>query len=197
MSTEKYSWVIQKSLFELTNQDSTFSHTHQKSKMFNVTSKYSSFFNNKLSVSWIAHVTRDFLTFYSCWLYSSMLHLTSMTLNSPSKTTLTSGVAPKIAFSELNKTTLFNYSFVPLCITFIMFYCNWFVITPLNCMILLDFCFSLPWIILCASVLKPFDVFEALLPSLVHNDAVTVFLQYLNQSGSLAWFLVLDSIETT
>ena len=64
-------------------------------------------------------------------------------------------------------------------------------------MILLDFCFSLPWIILCVSVLKPFDVFEALLPSLVHNDAVTVFLQYLNQSGSLAWFLVLDSIETT
>ena len=29
MSVEKYGWEIQKSLFALTNQDSTFSQTHE------------------------------------------------------------------------------------------------------------------------------------------------------------------------
>ena len=30
--------------------------------MFNISSKYLSFFNNKPLVSWVAHITRDFLT---------------------------------------------------------------------------------------------------------------------------------------
>ena len=47
MLVKKYGWVIQKSLFAETNQDSTFSHTRENSKMFNMTSKYFSFFNNK------------------------------------------------------------------------------------------------------------------------------------------------------
>ena len=44
---EKYVWAIQKSLFPQTNQDSTFWHTCENSKMFKITSKYFSFFNNK------------------------------------------------------------------------------------------------------------------------------------------------------
>ena len=47
MLVEKYVWAIQKSLFAETSQDSTFSHTRENSKMFNITSKYLSFFNNK------------------------------------------------------------------------------------------------------------------------------------------------------
>ena len=47
MLVEKYGWAIQKSLHAETNQDSTFSHTRDNSKMFNVTSKYFNFFNNK------------------------------------------------------------------------------------------------------------------------------------------------------
>ena len=49
-----------------------------------------------------------------------MLHLTSVTLNSSSKTTLTSGVAPKITFSELitrphdSTTVLCLFNFVSL-----------------------------------------------------------------------------------
>ena len=35
MLVEKYGWAIQKSLFAKTNQDSTFSHTGENSKMFN------------------------------------------------------------------------------------------------------------------------------------------------------------------
>ena len=46
MSVEKFGWAIQKSLFAQTNQDSTFSHTRENSKMFNITSKYFWFFNN-------------------------------------------------------------------------------------------------------------------------------------------------------
>ena len=38
MSVEKYDWAIQKSLF---------AYTRENSKMFNITSKYFSFFNNK------------------------------------------------------------------------------------------------------------------------------------------------------
>ena len=45
MLVEKYGWGIQKSLFAQTNKDSTFSHTRKNSKMFNITSKYFSFFN--------------------------------------------------------------------------------------------------------------------------------------------------------
>ena len=46
MSVGKYGWAIQKSLYAETNQGSTFSHTRDNSKMFNITSKYFSFFNN-------------------------------------------------------------------------------------------------------------------------------------------------------
>ena len=47
MLVEKCGWAIQKSLFAETNQDSTFSHTRENSKMFHITSKYFSFFKNK------------------------------------------------------------------------------------------------------------------------------------------------------
>ena len=47
MLAEKYGWAIQKSFFAYTNQVSTFSHTRENSKMFNITSKYFSIFNNK------------------------------------------------------------------------------------------------------------------------------------------------------
>ena len=36
-----------KSLLASSNQDSTFSHNRENSEMFNITSKYFSFFNNK------------------------------------------------------------------------------------------------------------------------------------------------------
>ena len=72
MLVEKYGWAIQKSLFALTNQDSTFSHTNENSKMFNITSKYFSFFNSKPPANWVVHITMDFLTYYSCSYYSSM-----------------------------------------------------------------------------------------------------------------------------
>ena len=49
-----------------------FSHP-RNSKMFNIISKYFSFFNNKPPTIWVAHITRDFLTCYSCSYYSSML----------------------------------------------------------------------------------------------------------------------------
>ena len=51
MSVEKYGWAIQKSSFRWTNQNSTFSRTHENLKMFNVTSKYFNFYNNKLPAS--------------------------------------------------------------------------------------------------------------------------------------------------
>ena len=40
--------------------------------MLNITSKYFKFFNNKPTASWVAHMTRHFLTCYSCLYYSSM-----------------------------------------------------------------------------------------------------------------------------
>ena len=43
--------------------------------MFNITSKYFSIFNNKPPASWVAHVTSDFLTCYSCLYYNSMICL--------------------------------------------------------------------------------------------------------------------------
>ena len=49
--------------------------------MFNITSKYFSFFNNKLPASWVAHITRSF-TCYSYSYYSSMLQvITSSVIN--------------------------------------------------------------------------------------------------------------------
>ena len=73
MSVEKNGWEIQKSLFPQTNQVFIFSYTRENSKMFNITSTYFSFFNNKPPVSWVVHITRDFLTCYSCSYYSSMV----------------------------------------------------------------------------------------------------------------------------
>ena len=50
------------------------SHTRENSKMFNITSKYFSFLNhNKPPESLVAHITRDFLTCYSCLYYNLML----------------------------------------------------------------------------------------------------------------------------
>ena len=57
MSIEKDGWAVQKSLFTQTNQDSTFSHTRENSNIFNMPSKYFSFFNNKPPVSWMAQIT--------------------------------------------------------------------------------------------------------------------------------------------
>ena len=51
MSVEKYGWAIQKGLFAQTDQDSTFSRTRENLKMFNITSKIFSFFNNKRPAS--------------------------------------------------------------------------------------------------------------------------------------------------
>ena len=42
-------------------------------KMFNITTKHLSFFNNKPPASWVMHIGRDFLTCYSCSYYSSMI----------------------------------------------------------------------------------------------------------------------------
>ena len=73
MSVEKYDCAIQKSLFAWTNQDSTFSLTRENSKMFDITSKYFGFFNNETPATLVAHMTRNFLTCYSCSYYSSMV----------------------------------------------------------------------------------------------------------------------------
>ena len=73
MLVKKYGYTIQQSLFAWTNQDSTFSHTRENSKMFNITSKNFSFFKNKPPVSWVAHITRNFFTCYSCSYYSSIV----------------------------------------------------------------------------------------------------------------------------
>ena len=75
MLVEKYGWAIQKSLFAETNQDFTFSHTRENSKMFNITSEYFSFFNIAPPANWVAHITRDFLTCYSCSYYSYLVKI--------------------------------------------------------------------------------------------------------------------------
>ena len=51
MLVEKYGWAIQKSLFAETNHDSTFFQTTENSRMFHITSKYFSVFNNKPTAS--------------------------------------------------------------------------------------------------------------------------------------------------
>ena len=73
MLVEKYGWAIQKSLFAETNQDSTFSHTRKNSKMFNITSKYIRFFNNKLPPSRVTHITKQFSYIFSCSYNNSMV----------------------------------------------------------------------------------------------------------------------------
>ena len=57
--------------FAQTSQDSAFSQTCHYAKMFNITSKYFTFFNNKLAACQVAHITRDFIACYSCSYYSS------------------------------------------------------------------------------------------------------------------------------
>ena len=68
--------MIHKNLFSETNQDSTISFTWENSKVFNITSKYFSIFNNKPPASWGAHITRDFVTCYSCSYCNFMSHQT-------------------------------------------------------------------------------------------------------------------------
>ena len=62
-------------LFKKTYLHRPINRTRENSKMFNITSKYFSFFNNKPPASWVAHITRDFLICYSCSYYSSMIVL--------------------------------------------------------------------------------------------------------------------------
>ena len=62
-------------LIYINHQDSTISFRRENSKMFNITAKYFSIFNNKPPASWVAHIIRDFLTCYSCLYYSSFYHL--------------------------------------------------------------------------------------------------------------------------
>ena len=49
--------------------------TWENSKMFNITSKYFSFFNNKPPASRVTYITRSFLACYFCSYYSSMVYL--------------------------------------------------------------------------------------------------------------------------
>ena len=84
MSVEKYGQAIQKSFFAQTSKDSIFSHTRNNSKMFNITPKHFSFFNNKPSASLVTHITRHSLTCYSCSYYSSMLKLSFQSIVIPS-----------------------------------------------------------------------------------------------------------------
>ena len=72
MLVQKYGWPIQDNLFAWTNQDTTFSHTRENSKLFNIPSEYFRLFNNKRPSSRVALVAWDFLTCYSCSYYSSM-----------------------------------------------------------------------------------------------------------------------------
>ena len=65
MLVEKYGWAIQKSLFAETNQDSTFSHTRENSKMFNKTS-------NILAFLTINHLQAE--SRYSCLLFYRYAH---------------------------------------------------------------------------------------------------------------------------
>ena len=62
MSVKKYDFSIRKGLLADANQDSTFSHTHENTKMFNINSKYLSFFSSKPPASCVAHIARGFLT---------------------------------------------------------------------------------------------------------------------------------------
>ena len=93
LKSKKWSWALslfyyvsremwlatQESLFAQTNQDFAFSHTRQNSKMFNISSKYFSFFNNKPPARWATHTRRDILTCYSCSHYSSMVRTNIIT----------------------------------------------------------------------------------------------------------------------
>ena len=53
-------------IFTSSNQDPTISHTRENSKRLNINLKCFSFFNNIPPASWVAHITKDFITCYSC-----------------------------------------------------------------------------------------------------------------------------------
>ena len=69
--------------------------------MFNITSKYFSFFLtiNHLQAERVAHITRDFLTCYSCWYCSSMI-LEALIFQNTSTWMLSSISNRAIFFSE-------------------------------------------------------------------------------------------------
>ena len=75
MLVEKYGWTIQIKLICRDQSRFYIFHTPENSKMFNITLKYFRFFNNKLPVSWVLHITRDFLICYSCSYYSSLTYI--------------------------------------------------------------------------------------------------------------------------
>ena len=81
MQAKKYDWVIYETLFTQTNQHSTITHTRENSRV-------SHNFKNILLFLTICHVqgelriTRDFLTYYSCFFYSLMLKITFQCLSS-------------------------------------------------------------------------------------------------------------------
>ena len=70
MQVKKYGWTIQKSLYAYPTQDFILCHTCKNSKIFNKTSKCFIHFSNKTPASWVAHITNNFLTCYSCCYYS-------------------------------------------------------------------------------------------------------------------------------
>ena len=86
--------MIHENLFTSTNQDTAISFMWENSKIFKISVKYFSIFYNKPPASCVAHITRDFLTSYSCLYYSSVISLglsiglTSPFINSMKKETL-------------------------------------------------------------------------------------------------------------
>ena len=75
MSVKKYDFWIRKGLFADAIQDSTFSHTHENTKVFNINSNILAFLTVNPPTSRVAHVTRNFLTLFLCSYYSSMVEL--------------------------------------------------------------------------------------------------------------------------
>ena len=60
------------------------SYLREISKMLNVTSKYFCIFTNTPPASWVVHKTRDFLRFYSCSRYSSMIRVINIIFSASS-----------------------------------------------------------------------------------------------------------------
>ena len=140
MIVENYGWEFQKTLFSKTNQDSTFSGTHENSKIFNITSKYFSFFNNKPPANWIAHITKVFLSCYSCSYYSSMLVIKRYDLNYFDYWTEKNIIERKFLFA----TTFFKEELIKLTIndkyiTLNIFYISYFIFRIYNLYLLRSF----------------------------------------------------------
>ena len=70
VQVKKCHWVTHENLFAQTSQD-IISHTRENSKMFNITSKYFSIFNNP------SLAKQELLTYFSCSYYSFMAILTN------------------------------------------------------------------------------------------------------------------------